>query len=91
MKDTVQELVDALDVMTTSILERIRNTWILRLKLKPETSDMFLTVSISYYTSMVCGCHQEHLTGRRRWADPGPAGGIRSPLWPTGSSFVLPS
>ena len=29
MKDTVQELVDALDGMTTSILERIRNTWIL--------------------------------------------------------------
>ena len=43
VKDTVQELVDALYVMTTSILERIRNTWILRLKLKPVTSDIFLT------------------------------------------------
>ena len=30
VKDTVQELVDALDVMTPSILERITDTWILR-------------------------------------------------------------
>ncbi|KAI9532860.1 hypothetical protein NQZ68_028559 [Dissostichus eleginoides] len=43
VKDTVQELVDALYVMTTSILERITNTWILRLKLKPVTSEIFLT------------------------------------------------
>ena len=44
---TVQELVvpNALYVMTTSILERIINTWILRLKLKPGTSEMFLIVS----------------------------------------------
>ena len=42
MKDTVQELVDALYVRTTSILERIMNTWILRLKLKPVTSDIFI-------------------------------------------------
>ena len=44
MKDTVQELVDALYVMTTSILERTINTWILRLKLKPVTSEIFLSV-----------------------------------------------
>ena len=44
MKDTVQELVDSLDVMTTSILERITDTWILRLKLKPVTRDIFLTI-----------------------------------------------
>ena len=29
VKDTAQELVDALDVRTTSILERITDTWIL--------------------------------------------------------------
>ena len=46
MKDTVQELVDALCVMTTSILERITDTWILRLKLKPVTSDIFLTIKV---------------------------------------------
>ena len=47
MKDTVQELVvpNALYVMTTSILERIINTCILILKLKPVTSDIFLTVN----------------------------------------------
>ena len=54
MKDTVQELVDALYVRTTSILERIRDTWILRLKLKPGTSDIFLTLTNSH--SHKAGC-----------------------------------
>ena len=54
MKDTVQELVDALDVMTTPILERITDTWILRLKIKPETSDIFLTlITTTYYLQTV--------------------------------------
>ena len=44
MKDTVQELVDALYV--TSILERIRDTWILRLKLKTGTSEISLTDTV---------------------------------------------
>ena len=45
MKDTVQELVDALDVMSTSILERITDTWILRFKIKPGTSEISLTLT----------------------------------------------
>ena len=43
MKDSVQELVDALCVMTTSILAGIINTCILILKLNAVTSDIFLT------------------------------------------------
>ena len=47
MKDTVQELVDALDV--TSILERVRDTWILRLKLNPETSEFSNIILEEYF------------------------------------------
>ena len=43
VNDTVQELVDDLYVMTPSILERITDTWILRLKIKLGTSEIFLT------------------------------------------------
>ena len=67
MKDTVQELVDALDVMTTSILERIIDTWILRLKLKPGTSYIFLTNSnrdeVFFTLSHGQGLH--HFDGQR--------------------------
>ena len=59
MKDTVQELVDALDVMTTSILERITDTWILRLKIKPGSREIFLTDDYPAWINILLhGCWQ---------------------------------